>query len=1223
MGVLVDLFCSSLSINSSKFVQSPSDIVKMGQVVKCRVLSCSPQEEKLKLSLILSAAGSTTTEQPEVGMVLGGRVISKTVDSVVLQLIGGSAIATLPKAYLAEAPAQQAAIFDKLKDGAVVEPLMVLQMDRGRSRLTVTNNTLLREAASRGMVPDSYDAVKEGSLVVGYVKNLTDYSAFIGFFEDLVGYAKKQDICKGSSANPSSLLWVGRTVLARVNSTDDATRRFTLTLADVEIEDGLEEDFIASAVEKQDLADHGKWSKTGVSLESKSKKALEAFPVGSTVKGVVKEVVADGDTRIELNNGLFGRLVDKNREGRAVKVGQKVICRSLGYDAEKHVADVLLVDEAGPVVTVPASAKGATKSAIVRLVRGTNVVLELQDPKGAIAHSSTLDILPHPAPASFEVGQKVSVKILRLPGNEDSFTSKVLVKVLDTSRREAASSAKEESGVGQKRKILDAVDPAMESLDDFSVGRKTQGKIKSVKDTQLNVVLGSNLRGRIHVSEVYDDFDSIPDPTKPLSEFKAGQVVDCKVVGMLSSKNHKFLPITHRNPVSQTVIELTLRPSDLKAPGNQLTDLDRRPPTELPQINVGDILPGFVHEISDSSLWVHLSTTIHGRINAVDASNDLSVAQNLGDNFTMGQAVRCRVVHVDTGRRVLDLSLLDPLDVAEGALTVGRVVSADTVKGIVLQLPDHRYGKIALTDIADKYEEDPCKAVAVGELLRVAIVGQDQGKHQIDLSLRPSRLAPSAAKGVALKDPEIASVADLEPDQDVRGYVVNVTEKGAFVALGRHVTARLKISEISTDYVKDWQSLIHVGQLIAGKILSVDKAKGLVEFSKKARDQAAEGRGKRLGWPDLAKGMKVSGVVTKVESYGVFIRVDDSQGISGLCHISEVSTVPVKQIDKLYQPGDAVKAIIIKLDPAKKRVSFGLKSTYFEDELDSESAEDENMEGPGSDEDEEDVEPDALGSGSDEEDEFEDAAMDVDDAAEDSEDENSGEDDSDGEELDLTGNGHAGSDSEDDSMEDANDEEEADEPLEIPRGFVWDPQAANDEGASDESGSEGSDEGEDEDGEGKAEKRKSRRAKRKSRKEKEQEVARREEELLDPNRAPETADDFERLILGSPSSSYIWVKYMAFHLQHGEIDQARDVAERALKTIHFREEAEKLNVWIAYLNLENSYGTQAKLDAVFQRACQYNESKEMHLRMVEIYERSNKDQVGCLFFVALLRPPSG
>lgn len=41
-------------------------------------------------------------------------------------------------------------------------------------------------------------------------------------------------------------------------------------------------------------------------------------------------------------------------------------------------------------------------------------------------------------------------------------------------------------------------------------------------------------------------------------------------------------------------------------------------------------------------------------------------------------------------------------------------------------------------------------------------------------------------------------------------------------------------------------------------------------------------------------------------------------------------------------------------------------------------------------------------------------------------------------------------------------------------------------------------------------------------------------------------------MLESPNSSYVWIRYMAFYMGVGEIDKARGVADRALKTINFR-----------------------------------------------------------------------
>ena len=61
-----------------------------------------------------------------------------------------------------------------------------------------------------------------------------------------------------------------------------------------------------------------------------------------------------------------------------------------------------------------------------------------------------------------------------------------------------------------------------------------------------------------------------------------------------------------------------------------------------------------------------------------------------------------------------------------------------------------------------------------------------------------------------------------------------------------------------------------------------------------------------------------------------------------------------------------------------------------------------------------------------------------------------------------------------------------------------------------------------------------------------------EQSLLDQNRLPETADDFDRLVVSSPNNSVVWLQYMAYHLHTTDFDKARAVAERALKTISVR-----------------------------------------------------------------------
>jgi rRNA biogenesis protein RRP5 len=110
---------------------------------------------------------------------------------------------------------------------------------------------------------------------------------------------------------------------------------------------------------------------------------------------------------------------------------------------------------------------------------------------------------------------------------------------------------------------------------------------------------------------------------------------------------------------------------------------------------------------------------------------------------------------------------------------------------------------------------------------------------------------------------------------------------------------------------------------------------------------------------------------------------------------------------------------------------------------------------------------------------------------------------------------------------------------------------------------------------------------------------------LDVN-GPQTSSDYERLLLGQPDSSELWIAYMASQMQVNDVASARQVAERALKTINIKEEAEKLNVWTAYLNLEVTYGTEETVEEVFKRACTYNDDLEIHERLASIYIQSGK-----------------
>ena len=425
--------------------------------------------------------------------------------------------------------------------------------------------------------------------------------------------------------------------------------------------------------------------------------------------------------------------------------------------------------------------------------------------------------------------------------------------------------------------------------------------------------------------------------------------------------------------------------------------------------------------------------------------------------------------------------------------------------------------------------------------------------------MRESRL-----KGALETDP-VPKVNEI-----AHAYVVSTTKKGCFVRLSRSVEGRVILKELSDDFIPDPSAIFPPGRLVVGKVKGVKDApakKGanaFVDFD--MRESVLLTSGDRVTMDDIKEFSKYTGVVTRVESYGCFCRIDNSD-VSGLAHVSECSDSFVKNIHDLYNPGDPVKLIVIKIDKEQGRIGFSLKASNFVDDDDS-SSDDSDDESDGS------SEVDAMDEENDD-----DASVDSDDEnfvakmaakmqSEDDKDEEgdeSGSENDNGTESDSDSSDSSDSDDSDEEMDD-NEESGLPQAMDTDVGFNWDgihskmsnTHKADDSSSDGDSSDSSDDESDDEDTGFKT----SHKARKKAaaKKREEEEISRREAALADgtADQNPETAADFERLVAGSPNSSELWIKYMAFHLSLADIDSARNVANRAFDRIEFRQEGEKV-----------------------------------------------------------------
>ncbi|HTW95630.1 MAG TPA: S1 RNA-binding domain-containing protein, partial [Tepidisphaeraceae bacterium] len=119
-------------------------------------------------------------------------------------------------------------------------------------------------------------------------------------------------------------------------------------------------------------------------------------------------------------------------------------------------------------------------------------------------------------------------------------------------------------------------------------------------------------------------------------------------------------------------------------------------------------------------------------------------------------------------------------------------------------------------------------------------------------------------------------LAELAPEQIRRGTVRSVMDFGAFIDLGG-VDGLLHVSELSFRRVRNAAEVVKVGDVLDVKVLRIDKETGKISLSLK------QARGIDP-WMDAATkysaGTPITGRVTRIESFGVFIEVEE--GVEGL-----------------------------------------------------------------------------------------------------------------------------------------------------------------------------------------------------------------------------------------------------------------------------------------------------------------------------------------------------
>jgi rRNA biogenesis protein RRP5 len=382
-------------------------------------------------------------------------------------------------------------------------------------------------------------------------------------------------------------------------------------------------------------------------------------------------------------------------------------------------------------------------TAVVELIKDDYLVLSLLDQGNAICFASTGDynLQVKDAHQRYQPGQRLPATVEELaeegPGGRillllGSFTDPVVTTVGPNKRAR------------HERKM--------------EVGSLVDAEVLSVEQLHLILNIGRNGKGRVHITEVKDEFEN----GNPLSSFVVGQNVKAKVLVKPRKKR-----TASRAGVGDHLFELSLRPS-------QLTDVcEGEQAKSLPSfatLAIGQAVTTYVQEVTDERAWLLVAPHVRGRLFVLDSSTDPTELQSFKERFTIGTAVHCCVKAIDHSKGTVDFTLVatdnnfnkaeidfpqiegqDPSsedsdgkrgEIKEGEIVGGRISRLyPGVGGLSVQIAPSLFGRVHITHMSDTWRDNPVTHFREGQFVRCVVLEVKKsvvGKPQIDLSLRSS-----------------------------------------------------------------------------------------------------------------------------------------------------------------------------------------------------------------------------------------------------------------------------------------------------------------------------------------------------------------------------------------------------------------------------------------------------------------------------------------------------
>jgi small subunit ribosomal protein S1 len=298
---------------------------------------------------------------------------------------------------------------------------------------------------------------------------------------------------------------------------------------------------------------------------------------------------------------------------------------------------------------------------------------------------------------------------------------------------------------------------------------------------------------------------------------------------------------------------------------------------------------------------------------------DLRPARNL--DAVKGQTLEVAIIKLNKKRGNIVVSRKQVLEGEQSekrSKTLEHLEEGSILTGVVKNLTDYGAfvdlggidGLLHITDMSWGRLTHPRDLVNVGDQIQVKVLKFDKEKQRVSLGFK--QLTP---------DPWLDAEHRYPVGAHVGGRVISVTDYGAFVELEQGIEGLVHVSEMTwSKRMKHPSKLVNVGDHVDCVVLNVHPQERRISLG--MRQLATN------PWDALHEkypvGATVEGRVRNLTDFGAFIEIED--GIDGLVHVSNLSwTKRVKHPSEILKKGDRLKAVVLAIEPDKRRLSLGVK----------------------------------------------------------------------------------------------------------------------------------------------------------------------------------------------------------------------------------------------------------------------------------------------------------